>query len=81
MRLPGRGYLGSGLHAGRAYPQHWDNSTPGDLRRQSTDGDTAQVGPELAEMLAIPCHRPIPPGSQEIGSGEIRSRRHDRRRI
>ena len=42
--------------------------------RQSTDGDTAQVGPELAEMLGIPFVSYVG-GVEEILHGEIRVRR------
>jgi electron transfer flavoprotein beta subunit len=42
--------------------------------RQSTDGDTAQVGPELAEMLGIPFVAYVG-RIEEINGGQIRVRR------
>ena len=42
--------------------------------RQSTDGDTAQVGPEMAEMLGMPFVAYV--GQiEEIASGQIRLKR------
>ena len=42
--------------------------------RQSTDGDTAQVGPEMAEMLDVPFVAYVG-GIEEIAGGKIRLKR------
>jgi electron transfer flavoprotein beta subunit len=42
--------------------------------RQSTDGDTAQVGPELSEMLGIPFVAYVA-AIEEISGGQVRARR------